>query len=138
MFDADDKDSNLIHDLKARGAKIPAEHVRTFIEFLAHHAEPLGLTPQQREDAPAPGVLAALFATFIPEHKHQVIYSEQLFDSVLEQIDAWNEDRRDGDRDAAELNLDNDLRVLVPPRRTTVGQTGGAALARTFNVAVAS
>lgn len=108
------QENGLIHDLKRRAAQVPAEHVRTFIEFLAHNAELFGLLPDQTAEGAK--ALDALFNTFIPEQRHHVDYSHELFDSALEQIGVYEADEVDGDQDAAERCLDDDLRVLVPPR----------------------
>jgi hypothetical protein len=111
-------ENGLVHDLKKRAAQIPAEHVRTFVEFLAHNAELFGLLPDQTAEGTK--ALDALFGTFIPEQQRNVDGSHELFDDLVDQIDAYKANAVDGDQDAAERCLDLDLRILVPPRRSVV------------------
>lgn len=111
-------DNGLVRSLKQRAAALPAEHVQVFVEFLAQNAELFGLLPGQT--AEGTDALDALFTTFIPEQRLNLNDSHRLFQDILNDLEVWETDAVDGDRDAAERNLDMDLRILVPPRRTMV------------------
>jgi hypothetical protein len=114
VIEAKQEESPLVADLKKRAARIPAEHVQVFFEFLAHHAEPLGLLPDQPDSR---DVLSALFSTFIPAHQHDEVRSFELFDDAVKDVETWNANAADGDRDFAERTLDLSLRQLAPPAR---------------------